>query len=84
MGKIDSEALEGLVEGMAAACSANGAALIGGETAEMPGLYASGEYDAAGFIVGEVAPAAFIDGSQHSARRCADRSAIGWTAHQRI
>jgi phosphoribosylformylglycinamidine cyclo-ligase len=64
MGKIDSTALEGLVEGMAEACSANGAALIGGETAEMPGLYAPGEYDAAGFIVGEVAPAAFIDGSQ--------------------
>lgn len=64
MGKIDSEALEGLVEGMAEACSVNGAALIGGETAEMPGLYALGEYDAAGFIVGEVAPAAYIDGSK--------------------
>jgi phosphoribosylformylglycinamidine cyclo-ligase len=63
MGKIDPIALEGLVEGMALACSANGAALIGGETAEMPGLYAEGEYDAAGFIVGEVAPDAFIDGS---------------------
>ncbi len=63
MGSIDSDALEGLVEGMAGACLANGAALIGGETAEMPGLYAPGEYDAAGFIVGEVAPDAFIDGS---------------------
>lgn len=63
MGKLDSNTLEGLVEGMADACTANGAALIGGETAEMPGLYAIGEYDAAGFIVGEVAPAAFIDGS---------------------
>jgi phosphoribosylformylglycinamidine cyclo-ligase len=63
MGKLDPVALEGLVEGMALACKANGAALIGGETAEMPGLYADGEYDAAGFIVGEVAPDAFIDGS---------------------
>ncbi len=63
MGVIDSAALEGLVEGMAEACLANGAALIGGETAEMPGLYAPGEYDAAGFIVGEVAPDDFIDGS---------------------
>ncbi|HET9660755.1 MAG TPA: phosphoribosylformylglycinamidine cyclo-ligase [Thermomicrobiales bacterium] len=63
MGKIDPIALEGLVEGMALACTANGAALIGGETAEMPGLYAAGEYDAAGFIVGEVAPDAYIDGS---------------------
>jgi phosphoribosylformylglycinamidine cyclo-ligase len=63
MGKLDPVALEGLVEGMALACKENGAALIGGETAEMPGLYADGEYDAAGFIVGEVAPDAFIDGS---------------------
>lgn len=63
MGTIDAEALEGLVEGMAGACAANGAALIGGETAEMPGLYAPGEYDAAGFIVGEVEPDRFIDGS---------------------
>ncbi|MEZ4530180.1 MAG: phosphoribosylformylglycinamidine cyclo-ligase [Thermomicrobiales bacterium] len=64
MGRLDSGALEGLVEGMAEACAANGAALIGGETAEMPGLYAVGEYDAAGFIVGEVAPDDFIDGSR--------------------
>jgi phosphoribosylformylglycinamidine cyclo-ligase len=63
MGKIDPVALEGLVEGMANACTVNGVALIGGETAEMPGLYAAGEYDAAGFIVGEVAPDAYIDGS---------------------
>jgi phosphoribosylformylglycinamidine cyclo-ligase len=63
MGKLDRVALEGLVEGMALACKVNGAALIGGETAEMPGLYADGEYDAAGFIVGEVDPKAFIDGS---------------------
>ena len=63
MGTIDAAALEGLVEGMAEACAVNGAALIGGETAEMPGLYAPGEYDAAGFIVGEVAPNDFIDGA---------------------
>ncbi len=63
MGSLDTEALEGLVEGMADACRENGLALIGGETAEMPGLYAEGEYDAAGFIVGEVAPDCYIDGS---------------------
>lgn len=63
MGALDRAALESLVGGMAAACQANGLALIGGETAEMPGLYAAGEYDAAGFIVGEVAPEAAIDGS---------------------
>lgn len=43
-----------IVEGMAQACRENGCALIGGETAEMPGFYASGEYDIAGFIVGVV------------------------------
>ncbi|MBX3070333.1 MAG: phosphoribosylformylglycinamidine cyclo-ligase [Thermomicrobiales bacterium] len=63
MGKLDTEALEGLVEGMAEACRENGLALIGGETAEMPGLYSDGEYDAAGFIVGEVDPFGYIDGS---------------------
>ena len=70
MGSLDTEALEGLVEGMAEACRENGLALIGGETAEMPGLYAAGEYDAAGFIVGEVAPGRFVDGS---AVRAGDR-----------
>ncbi len=63
MGKLDPAVLETLVGGMAAACQANGLALLGGESAEMPGFYADGEYDAAGFIVGEVAPSAIIDGS---------------------
>jgi phosphoribosylformylglycinamidine cyclo-ligase len=63
MGALDREALELLVGGMAAACRENGVALIGGETAEMPGMYAPGEYDAAGFIVGEVSPEAAVDGS---------------------
>jgi phosphoribosylformylglycinamidine cyclo-ligase len=62
MGQVDGDVLEGLVGGMAAACRESGLALIGGETAEMPGLYAPGEYDAAGFIVGTVDPAAFVDG----------------------
>jgi phosphoribosylformylglycinamidine cyclo-ligase len=63
MGQLDGDVLERLVGGMAAACRENGLALIGGETAEMPGLYAGGEYDAAGFIVGTVDPGAFVDGS---------------------
>lgn len=62
MGRLDGATLEGLVGGMAAACRENGLALIGGETAEMPGLYSDGEYDAAGFIVGVVEPEQFIDG----------------------
>src|SRR5688572_29321624 len=63
MGQVDGDVLEALVGGMASACRENGLALIGGETAEMPGLYAPGEYDAAGFIVGTVDPEAFVDGS---------------------
>jgi phosphoribosylformylglycinamidine cyclo-ligase len=63
MGRLDGDVLEALIAGMANACRENGLALIGGETAEMPGLYADGEYDAAGFIVGTVAPEAFVDGS---------------------
>ena len=62
MGRLDAVAFEGLVGGMADACREGGLAMIGGESAEMPGLYADGEYDAAGFIVGDVAEAAVVDG----------------------
>jgi len=53
-GKLQSEVAEKVVTGIAEACKANGCALIGGETAEMPGFYPEGEYDLAGFIVGIV------------------------------
>lgn len=53
-GKLDPDVFEQLVEGMSGACSAAGCALLGGETAEMPGVYALGDYDLAGFIVGLV------------------------------
>ncbi|HLB86847.1 MAG TPA: phosphoribosylformylglycinamidine cyclo-ligase [Terriglobales bacterium] len=51
-GKLDPEVAEKVIEGLAEACKHNGCALIGGETAEMPGFYPEGEYDLAGFIVG--------------------------------
>ena len=51
-----------VVEGMAIACRENGCALLGGETAEMPGFYADGEYDLAGFIVGVVDRERLLDG----------------------
>jgi phosphoribosylformylglycinamidine cyclo-ligase len=53
-GKLDSDVIEDVVSGVAEACRANGCALIGGETAQMPGFYKDGEYDLAGFIVGAV------------------------------
>jgi phosphoribosylformylglycinamidine cyclo-ligase len=63
-GKLVPEHLAELIEGIAEACRAAGCALIGGETAEMPGLYALGDYDIAGFIVGSVEASAIIDGSR--------------------
>lgn len=62
-GKLDPEVVTTVVGGVIDACLHNGMALLGGETAEMPDMYADGEYDLAGFIVGTVAPEAMIDGS---------------------
>lgn len=62
-GKLDPETVEAVVGGIADACSASGVALLGGETAEMPDMYAEGEYDLAGFIVGSVTEDRIVDGS---------------------
>ncbi len=61
-GKIEPEVTEKVIEGLADACKHNGCALIGGETAEMPGFYPDGEYDLAGFIVGAVERDRIISG----------------------
>jgi phosphoribosylformylglycinamidine cyclo-ligase len=61
-GRLDPAVAEQVVAGVARGCRDNGCALIGGETAEMPGFYADGEYDIAGFIVGLVDRAEIVDG----------------------
>ncbi|MFA5084856.1 MAG: phosphoribosylformylglycinamidine cyclo-ligase [Candidatus Omnitrophota bacterium] len=61
-GKIKSSVLKDIVSGIAKACKESGYALIGGETAEMPGMYKDGEYDLAGFGVGIAERAEIIDG----------------------
>ena len=61
-GRLPPDVAEQIVDGLARACRENGCALLGGETAEMPGFYADGEYDLAGFIVGAVEGEQLIDG----------------------
>jgi phosphoribosylformylglycinamidine cyclo-ligase len=61
-GRLSPAIAEQIVAGIARACRENGCALIGGETAEMPGFYAAGEYDIAGFIVGVVERSQIVDG----------------------
>lgn len=61
-GRLSPAVTETVVGGIAAACRENGCALLGGETAEMPGFYADGEYDLAGFIVGIVDRDRLVDG----------------------
>ena len=63
-GKLSAVVMAQVVEGIARGCKANGCALIGGETAEMPSLYSDGEYDLAGFIVGAVERKGLLTGKQ--------------------
>ena len=63
-GELNSEIAASVVEGIAEGCRQSNAALIGGETAEMPGMYGKGDYDLAGFCVGVVEKQEIIDGSK--------------------
>ena len=63
-GKLEPQQLKEVVDGIATGCEQSGCALLGGETAEMPGFYGAGEYDVAGFCVGVVEKPDIIDGSK--------------------
>jgi len=63
-GRLDPAVLASVVEGIARGCRETGCALLGGETAEMPGFYGDGEYDVAGFVLGVVDRERLIDGSR--------------------
>ena len=66
-GKLDNAVASNVIAGIAEGCKRAGAALLGGETAELPGMYPEGDYDLAGFCVAVVEKAAIIDGSTISA-----------------
>src|SRR5690348_1388755 len=63
-GKLESRVFTEIIKGFAKACAENGCALIGGETAQMPGFYQDGEYDVSGTIVGVVEKSKILDGKQ--------------------
>jgi phosphoribosylformylglycinamidine cyclo-ligase len=63
-GKLDLPTSEAVIKGIVAGCKQSGVALVGGETAEMPGMYSDGEYDLAGFCVGQVEEKKLMNGKQ--------------------
>lgn len=69
-GKLDVDTAAAVIAGIGQGCELSGAALVGGETAEMPGMYAAGEYDLAGFCVGIVEKDKVLDGSKVQVGDC--------------
>ncbi len=83
-GKLENEIVETVVQGLSEACRANGCALIGGETAQMPGFYSEGEYDLAGTIIGAVSRDKIVTGDNIQVGDVLVGSAVEWTAYERL
>ena len=84
MGKLDTRVLEQVIDGMSRAAKQAGCALIGGETAEMPDMYAAGDYDLAGFIVGAVERKKMLDPRRVHAGDVLWRFFFERAAHERV
>ena len=83
-GKLDVDTAASVINGIAEGCLQSGCALVGGETAEMPGMYHGEDYDVAGFCVGVVEKSEIIDGSKVAGRRCAGCAGLQRSALQRL
>ena len=82
MGKLDANVVEQLVDGMSRACRKAGCALIGGETAEMPGFYPAGRIRPGGIYCGRRRAEKYFDGQECKAGRCVAGAAVGGAAYE--